>query len=113
MGDGRQWMPWIHLADEVRALQFLIEDERAAGAFNCAGRRPSATPTSDAAIGDVLHRPSFMPAPAFALKAALGEMSTIRPRGQRCVPDEAVGSRLRLRACRAPAGRFCGLLRPV
>jgi len=87
MGDGRQWMPWIHLADEVRALQFLIEDERAAGAFNLCGPAPERNADFGRAIGDVLHRPSFMPAPAFALKAALGEMSTIVLEGQRCVPE--------------------------
>ncbi len=88
MGDGRQWMPWIHVDDEVRALQFLIENERASGAFNLCGPTPERNADFGRAIGDVLHRPSFLPAPAFALKLALGEMSTIVLQGQRCVPEK-------------------------
>jgi uncharacterized protein (TIGR01777 family) len=112
MGDGRQWMPWIHLADEVRALHFLIEDERAAGAFNLCGPAPERNADFGRAIGDVLHRPSFMPAPAFALKAALGEMSTIVLEGQRCVPERllALGFRFEHAELR-PA--LADLLRPV
>ena len=87
MGDGRQWMPWIHLADEVRALRFLIEDERAAGAFNLCGPVPERNADFGRAIGDVLHRPSLLRAPAFALKLALGEMASIVLEGQRCVPE--------------------------
>lgn len=85
-GSGDQWLPWIHLDDEVAALRFLIEHEAAAGPFNLTAPNPVTNREFSRALGRALHRPSLMPAPAFALRLALGEMSTLVLDGQRAVP---------------------------
>jgi uncharacterized protein (TIGR01777 family) len=86
LGDGRQYFPWIHMTDEVDAIRFLINTPQASGPFNLAAPN---TPTNAAfvkAVGEAMGRPSAVPAPAFALKAAFGEMSTVLLDGQRAEP---------------------------
>lgn len=85
-GSGRQWFPWIHIADQVRAIRFLIENDAAQGPFNLTAPGPVTNADFGRALGRVLRRPSFVPAPAFALRLFLGEMSTVLLDGQRAVP---------------------------
>lgn len=87
-GNGRQWMPWIDLEDQARALARLIEDEQASGPFNLCVPEPARNADFARALGRTLHRPNFLPAPAFALQLVLGEMSEIVLEGQRCVPEK-------------------------
>ena len=86
MGDGRQWWPWIHIRDEVRALAFLMNDDRASGPFNLTAPNPVTNREFARVLGKVLGRPAFLPAPAFALRLALGEMATLLLDGQRAIP---------------------------
>lgn len=86
-GSGRQWLPWIHLRDEVAALRFLVENDAASGPFNLTAPEPVTNRELSRTLGRVLGRPSFMPAPGFALRLALGEMSTLVLEGQRAVPS--------------------------
>lgn len=86
-GSGSQWMPWIHLADEVGALQFLLEQPQASGAFNLTAPNPVTNREFSATLGRALKRPSLVPAPAFALRLALGEMADLILTGQRAVPE--------------------------
>jgi len=88
LGNGKQWVPWIHLTDEVRAIKFLLENPKADGPFNLAAPNPHTNQQFGEILGAVMRRPAFMPAPAFAMKAALGEMSTIVLDGQRVVPTK-------------------------
>jgi uncharacterized protein (TIGR01777 family) len=85
IGDGRQWVPWIHIRDEIRAIRFLLEGE-AAGVFNLTTPEPVRNDELAAKVGGALARPSVLPAPALALRLALGEMSTLLLDGQRAVP---------------------------
>ncbi len=85
-GSGEQYMPWIHLADEVGAIRFLLDRDGAGGPFNLTAPEPLTNREFSRLLGKVLGRPSFLPAPAFALKLALGEMSKIVLEGQRAVP---------------------------
>jgi uncharacterized protein (TIGR01777 family) len=96
-GSGRQYMPWIHLADEVGAIRFLLDTPATAGPFNLTAPAPVTNRQFSTVLGRVLGRPSFMPAPAFALKLALGEMSKIVLEGQRALPHrlEEAGYRFR------------------
>lgn len=87
LGDGRQWLPWIHLDDEIAALRFLLDEPRASGAFNLAAPEPATNRDFARALGRVLRRPSVMPTPAFALRLVLGEMATLLLDGQRAVPS--------------------------
>jgi len=86
LGNGRQWFPWIHVADEVGAIRFLIEREDAAGPFNLSAPDPLTSRDFGRALGRVLMRPSFAPAPGFALRLLLGEMADALLHGQRAVP---------------------------
>ncbi len=87
MGNGRQYWPWIHIRDEVRAIRFLMENENASGPFNLTAPHPLTNKEFASAVGQVMGRPSWLPAPAFALKLALGEMSTVLLDGQRAMPQ--------------------------
>jgi uncharacterized protein (TIGR01777 family) len=72
LGSGRQWMSWIALEDEVGAIVHLIGDDSLSGPFNLTAPNPVTNADMTKAIGAALHRPTLLPAPAFALKAALG-----------------------------------------
>jgi hypothetical protein len=86
LGSGRQWTPWIHIVDEVRAIRFLLEHEGARGPFNLSAPRPVTNRELARALGRAMRRPAWLPVPALALKLALGEMSAVLLTGQRAVP---------------------------
>ncbi|MCB0187493.1 MAG: TIGR01777 family oxidoreductase, partial [Caldilineaceae bacterium] len=88
LGNGKQWMPWIHIHDEVRAIQHLLTHENASGAYNLAAPNPVTNKSFSQILGAQMGRPALLPAPAFALKAVLGEMSTILLDGQRALPEK-------------------------
>ncbi len=77
LGDGRQTVPWIHLGDEVAALRFLLERDQASGPFNLIAPQPTTNAEFMRAVARALHRPYWFPTPAFLLRTALGEMSTL------------------------------------
>jgi uncharacterized protein len=87
LGGGRQWFPWIHLADEVGAIRFLLEREDARGPFNLTAPEPLTNRDFSRVLGRALHRPSLAPAPGFALRLVLGEMADMLLHGQRAVPQ--------------------------
>lgn len=86
LGSGRQYFPWIHIGDQVGAIRFLLDSEDAAGPFNLTAPEPLTNREFSRVLGRVLRRPSLLPAPAFALKLALGEMAQLLLEGQRAVP---------------------------
>jgi uncharacterized protein (TIGR01777 family) len=86
VGTGRQWFPWIHLADEVRAVRFLLEATTLSGAFNLTAPNPVTNGELAKRVGRILKRPSLVPAPGFVLRAIMGEMATLVLDGQRAVP---------------------------
>ena len=87
LGSGRQWLSWIHLADAVAALRYLLEHQTATGSFNVTAPAPLTNTDFSRAVGRVLRRPAFIPVPALALRLALGEMSTLVLTGQRVLPQ--------------------------
>jgi len=89
-GSGSHWMPWIHLADEVGGLRFLLEQSAATGAFNLTAPNPVTNREFSRLLGKALQRPSLLPAPAFALRVALGEMADLILTGQRAIPRRLV-----------------------
>lgn len=86
LGNARQWWPWIHIDDEVAAILFLIKQASASGIFNLVSPDPVRMGEFGRTLASVLNRPYWLPAPAFALKFLLGEMSTVVLDGQRAVP---------------------------
>jgi uncharacterized protein (TIGR01777 family) len=87
MGSGGQWMPWIHLDDEARSLRFLIENPKASGPFNLTSPHPVTNRRFSEILGASLHRPSWLRVPAWVLRLALGEMSSLVLQGQRALPE--------------------------
>ena len=86
LGSGRQWFPWIHIADEVGAIRFLIESETANGPFNLTAPAPLTNAEFSRLLGQRLRRPAFMPTPGFTLRLLFGEMATVILDGQRAIP---------------------------
>lgn len=97
LGTGRQPLPWIHIADTVGALQWLIAQPEATGPFNLTAPEAVDNAAFSKTLGKVLKRPSFMPAPAVALRLALGEMATIVLDGQAAVPARLTATGYRFR----------------
>ncbi|QLC73878.1 TIGR01777 family protein [Pseudomonas sp. LPB0260] len=97
LGDGRQWMPWIHLDDQIGLIDFLLHQQQAAGPYNACAPAPVRNAEFAQALGKALHRPAILPAPAFVLRATLGELSELLLGGQRALPArlEAAGFRFR------------------
>lgn len=90
VGSGRQYWPWIHRADWIAIVLWAIDHEIVDGAINATAPTPVTNRAFASALGSAMHRPSFMPAPAFALKLLLGEMAdALLLSGQRAVPEKA------------------------
>jgi len=90
IGDGKQGISWIHLQDEVRAIRFLLENDQARGAFNLTAPNPLSNAHFMRALAQTLHRPHWLPVPAFAMRLALGEMSALLLTGQYVIPQKLV-----------------------
>jgi uncharacterized protein (TIGR01777 family) len=75
LGSGRQYMSWIALDDVLGALHHLLATDTVAGAVNCVAPNPVTNHKFTKALGRVLSRPTILPAPAVAMKLALGEMA--------------------------------------
>ncbi|GAA0576011.1 TIGR01777 family oxidoreductase [Halomonas salifodinae] len=92
-GDGRQFMPWIHRLDLVRAIEFLLTREDLSGPFNGSAPTPVRNADFTRALARQLRRPAIFPAPAFVLRLALGEMADLLLSGADMRPDrlEAAG----------------------
>ncbi|HWJ98009.1 MAG TPA: TIGR01777 family oxidoreductase [Acidimicrobiales bacterium] len=88
-GSGRQWMSWITLHDEVRAIRFALEEASLSGALNLTAPNPVTNASFTDAVGDALHRPTFLTIPAFVRKAPLGIGGLVESLllvSQRCEP---------------------------
>lgn len=88
VGPGTQWVPWISLVDEVRAIRFLIERDDVAGPVNVVGPEPVRNAELTRALGEVWNRPTVIPVPVFALRLLYGEMGvTLATESVRAVPE--------------------------
>ena len=75
IGDGKQWMSWILLADVVGALQLALKDETVSGPVNFVAPNPVTNAEFTTTLGRVLSRPTFFPIPEFGARLAFGEMA--------------------------------------
>ncbi len=97
LGSGKQWMPWIHRDDLVALLVAAIADDRWEGPVNATSPAPVTMREFAGTLGRVLHRPSFAPAPTFAIRAAMGEMAALVLDGQKALPAKATALGFRFR----------------
>lgn len=86
LGSGRQYMSWISMEDEVRALLFAITQGTLAGPVNLTGPAPVSNAEFTTALGRAVNRPTPMLLPGFAVRAALGEFAESLLTGQRAIP---------------------------
>jgi uncharacterized protein (TIGR01777 family) len=86
LGSGRQYMPWISLADEVSAVRFILEHAELTGPLNLTGPAPVTNAEFTGTLARMIHRPAKLPVPALALRAVLGEFAEDALTGQRAVP---------------------------
>ena len=93
VGTGHQYWPWIHRDDWLGLVRWAIATPSVTGALNATAPTPVTNAEFARALGRALHRPAFMPAPAFALRLMLGERADgLLLSGQRAVPAKAPGT---------------------
>jgi hypothetical protein len=90
LGSGNQWMSWIHESDLVSMIQWALDEHDLQGAVNAVGPTPVTNREFTQALAQALRRPALIPAPATALKFALGEMSDVVLHSQRVLPKKAL-----------------------
>jgi uncharacterized protein len=90
MGNGKQWMPWIHVADIAGLVFHAIRQSGLRGPLNAAGPVPIRNQEFTKAMSEVLKRPAFFPVPAFVLKTLLQEESALILNSQRVIPEIAL-----------------------
>jgi uncharacterized protein (TIGR01777 family) len=90
VGSGRQFWPWIHRQDWIDLVAWTLESGAVDGPVNATAPNPVTNAVFASTLGRVIHRPAFMPAPAFAMRLLLGEMADgLLLSGQRAVPAKA------------------------
>ena len=88
MGSGNQWFPWIYLEDLMAAILFILEHQDVSGPLNFCAPNPVRYRELAKTLGEALGRPSFMPAPAFMIRLAMGEFGDVFLASQRTIPDQ-------------------------
>ena len=90
LGGGQQWMSLVHVEDVAGLLVFLLENEAANGRFNAVCPEPVRNAEFTRDVAAALHRPAVVPAPAFVLRAVLGDLSHLLLDSQRIVPTRTL-----------------------
>lgn len=88
LGSGKQWMPWIHVADVAEMCLYAAESG-VSGVWNATSPNPVTNAEFTGALGSVLHRPTLFPAPRFALRLAFGQFGSHMLDSARAMPDAA------------------------
>ncbi len=86
---GTQWVSWIHRRDHIGLIKWALSTPNVSGPLNAVAPEPVRMKTFCEVLGRVLHRPSWLPVPRFALQVLLGELSTLMTTGQRVSPSKA------------------------
>ncbi|MFZ4594765.1 MAG: TIGR01777 family oxidoreductase [Verrucomicrobiaceae bacterium] len=92
LGSGAQWMPWIHLQDEVRLILWAVENRQVSGPLNLSAPHPVTNAEFTTLLARAVHRPAIFHAPAFLLKQLPGGFGNMILGSQRAVPDKALAS---------------------
>ncbi len=88
MGNGKHWFPWIHMDDLISAILFILQNREIKGPVNFCAPEPVRNMDFVKTLGNVLSRPSFMPAPAFMIRLIMGELGASLLNSQRLIPDK-------------------------
>jgi hypothetical protein len=90
IGDGKQWMAWIHLEDAVGLIEFAISSSKLAGAVNSTAPEAVTNARFTRDLAGALHRPAIFPVPKSALRLLYGDMAQIVYASQHVVPEAAL-----------------------
>jgi uncharacterized protein len=90
IGDGKQWMAWIHLDDVVGLIEFAISSSELRGAVNATAPNPVTNREFTRELAAAVHRPAILPVPKFALHLLFGDMAQIVYASQRVIPQAAL-----------------------
>ena len=112
IGNGKHWVPWIHIGDVAAALLFLMESPNCDGPFNFSAPAPVRYREFANAVGRALGRPSFVKTPAFAVRLAMGELGNVLLGSQRAVPHRLLEAGYRFQFTDIDSA-LNDLLRPV
>jgi hypothetical protein len=92
VGSGQQWTSWIDIDDVVRLMLWAIENDQIRGPVNAAAPDPRHQVDFARALAAAVHRPSWFPTPAFAVRLALGGQATLALGSRRVWPEKALAS---------------------
>ncbi|MDQ4123763.1 MAG: TIGR01777 family oxidoreductase [Acidobacteriota bacterium] len=93
VGNGRQFVSWIHLKDLIRVIEFVLENENLNGAVNATAPNPVRNAEFAEKLGSALHRPSVVPVPGFALRLMFGELAdALLLSSARVVPEKLLAN---------------------
>lgn len=115
IGNGKQWMSWIHLDDIVGAFLAALDHPEASGPINGTAPEPLRNKAFAKCLASTLHRPAIFPVPSLALRLRFGEVAEVICGGQRVLPMrlEQLGYTFRYRACGEALAALLGLNEPA
>lgn len=87
VGPGTQWVSWIHADDLSDLVHFVLRESTLRGVLNAVSPHPVTNAEFTRALGHAVHRPAWIPVPAFAVKLLLGEMAEVLLASQRVIPE--------------------------
>jgi uncharacterized protein (TIGR01777 family) len=91
VGNGKQWLSWIHIEDMIRLIRYCIENSEVKGPVNATAPHPVTNDEFGRTVGRVLHRPHLLPVPSFVFKVMFGELSDLLLKGQKVLPAKIMG----------------------
>jgi hypothetical protein len=112
LGEGEQWIPWIHNDDVSFAIRFLMHHREAEGAYNIVAPQPVRNSDFMKLLSHVRGRPSWLPVPAFALQAVMGEQADVVLDSQRILPQKLLDAGYKFRYSDAESAFHDILSRP-
>ncbi len=89
LGSGKQYMPWIHLEDQIELVRWALRRDDVRGPLNCVAPNPATNGELTAMLAAILRRPAVFRVPGFALKAVVGEFAEFLLSGQKVLPAVA------------------------
>ena len=92
IGSGEQWFSWIHVKDVVNLILYSLVTPEMSGVYNTTAPRPVRMAEFSTTMGKVMNRPSWLPVPAFAIEAMLGDGAILVLEGQKVLPQRALSS---------------------
>ena len=92
IGSGQQWVSWVHRDDVVNLIMLALQQPQVEGILNATAPKPVRMNEFCQTLGEVLHRPSWLPVPSFAIEVLLGEAAKVVLEGQEVLPKKTLSS---------------------